>query len=250
MCNPVLIQMVSVKVIRNKHTGLSEGYGFVEFLSHEVADKVLKKFNGTYMPNTDRPFRLNWASFSTGEENEHELSIFVGNLAPDVSDSLLHNTFSEIYPSVKDAIVVIDAYGRSKGFGFVRFRDVNERTKAMTEMHGVKCSNRAMRIAPATPKETTSFPQQGAGSIMLKLTETNTSDMAGMYMTNGATTCPAGDAKPRYNYGNQWFGAYYGGQHYNGYGYTVPQPHDPRMYAVAPYGGYPVYGGPQQQVSR
>ncbi|KAG2305185.1 hypothetical protein Bca52824_033836 [Brassica carinata] len=298
-------EMVSVKVIRNKHTGLSEGYGFVEFLSHEVADKVLKKFNGTYMPNTDRPFRLNWASFSTGEENEHELSIFVGNLAPDVSDSLLHNTFSEIYPSVKDAIVVIDAYGRSKGFGFVRFRDVNERTKAMTEMHGVKCSNRAMRIAPATPKETTSFPQQG------------------MYMTNGATTCPAGDAKifvggldssvtsedlkqpfsaygeivsvdiplgkecgfvqfvnrqnaeealkklngtiignrrvrlswaqnklPRYNYGNQWFGAYYGGQHYNGYGYTVPQPHDPRMYAVAPYGGYPVYGGPQQQVSR
>ncbi|XP_013615514.1 PREDICTED: polyadenylate-binding protein RBP47C-like [Brassica oleracea var. oleracea] len=55
---------------------------------------------------------------------------------------------------------------------------------------------------------------------------------------------------PRYNYGNQWFGAYYGGQHYNGYGYMVPQPHDPRMYAVAPYGGYPMYGGPQQQVSR
>ncbi|KAH0905916.1 hypothetical protein HID58_037743 [Brassica napus] len=55
---------------------------------------------------------------------------------------------------------------------------------------------------------------------------------------------------PRYNYGNQWFGAYFGGQHYNGYGYMVPQPHDPRMYAVAPYGGYPVYSDPQQQVSR
>lgn len=56
--------------------------------------------------------------------------------------------------------------------------------------------------------------------------------------------------QPRYNYGNQWFGAYFGGQHYNGYGYMVPQPHDPRMYAVAPYGGYPVYSDPQQQVSR
>ncbi|CAF2054032.1 unnamed protein product [Brassica napus] len=298
--------VVSIKVIRNKHTGLSEGYGFVEFLSHDVADKVLKKFNGTYMPNTDMPFRLNWASSSTGEENEHELSIFVGDLAPDVSNSLLYNTFSEIYPSVRAAIVIIDTYtGISKGFGFVRFGDVNERTKAMTEMHGVKCSNRAMRIGPATPKETTSFRQQG------------------MYMINDAISYPAGDATifvggldssvtsedlkqpfsaygeivsvniplgkecgfvqfvnrqnaeealkklngtviqnrrvrlawgqnklPRYNYGNQWFGAYYGGQHYNGYGYMVPQPHDPRMYAVAPYGGYPMYGGPQQQVSR
>lgn len=162
MCNHILIQIVSVKVIRNKRTGLSEGYGFLEFLSHDVADKVLKKFNGTYMPKTDRPFRLNWASSSTGKENEHENSIYVGNLAPDVSDSLLHSTFSEIYPSVKDAKVVIETYtGRSKGFGFVRFRDVNERTKAMTEMHGVKCSNRAMRIGPATPRETISYPQQG-----------------------------------------------------------------------------------------
>ncbi|XP_048599489.1 polyadenylate-binding protein RBP47C-like [Brassica napus] len=159
MSKHVLIQMVSIKVIRNKHTGLSEGYGFVEFLSHDMADKVLKKFNGTYMPNTDMPFRLNWA---TGEENDHELSIFVGGLAPDVSDSLLYNTFSEIYPSVKAATVVIDAYtGISKGFGFVRFGDVNERIKAMTEMHGVKCSNRAMLIGPATPRETRSFRQQG-----------------------------------------------------------------------------------------
>ncbi|KAF8082630.1 hypothetical protein N665_0817s0005 [Sinapis alba] len=292
-------EIVSVKVIRNKHSGLSEGYGFVEFLSHDVADKVLKKFNGTYMPNTDKPFRLNWASFSTSEENEHELSIFVGDLAPDVTDSLLYNTFSEIYASVKATRVVIDAHGRSKGFGFVRFSDVNERKKAMKEMHGVKCSNRAMRIGPATPKETTSFPQQG------------------MYTTNGATTCPSRDATifvggldssvtsedlkqpfsaygeivsvniplgkdcgfvqfvnrknaeealkklngtvignrrvrlswaqnklPGYNYGNQCFGAYYGGQHYNGYGYIL-QPHDPRMYAVAPYPGYPLYGGPQ-----
>ncbi|KAH0905913.1 hypothetical protein HID58_037740 [Brassica napus] len=122
------LTMVSIKEIRNKHTGLSEGYGFVEFLSHDVADNVLKKFNGTYMPNTDMPFPLNWAN---------------------AFDSLFYNTFSEIYLSVKAATAVIDAYtDRSKGFGFVRFGDVNERTKAMTEMHGLKCSNRAMRTGP------------------------------------------------------------------------------------------------------
>ncbi|CAN8288604.1 unnamed protein product [Cochlearia groenlandica] len=169
-------EIISAKVIRNKHTGLSEGYGFVEFLSHDVADKVLQEFNGTNMPNTEQPFRINWASFSTGEKrlenNDPDLSIFVGDLAPDVSDTLLHDTFASKYPSVKAANVVIDANtGRSKGYGFVRFGDDNERTKAMTEMHGVKCSSRAMRIGPATPRKTTGYQQQ---------------DFVGRYMPNDA----------------------------------------------------------------
>ncbi|KAF2537076.1 hypothetical protein F2Q68_00019985 [Brassica cretica] len=38
------------------------------------------------------------------------------------------------------------------------------------------------------------------------------------------------------------------GQYYNGYGYMpLPPPIDPRMYGAAPYGGYPMYGGHQQQ---
>jgi len=164
-------EIVSLKVIRNKHNGSSEGYGFVEFESHDVADKVLQEFNGAPMPNTDQPFRLNWASFSTGEKrlenNGPDLSIFVGDLAPDVSDALLHETFSEKYPSVKAAKVVLDANtGRSKGYGFVRFGDENERTKAMTEMNGVKCSSRAMRIGPATPRKTNGYQQQGKFSPM------------------------------------------------------------------------------------
>jgi len=54
----------------------------------------------------------------------------------------------------------------------------------------------------------------------------------------------------RADYGNQWSGAYYGGQLYDGYGYALPPPHDPSMYAApfAAYGAYPIYGN-QQQVS-
>lgn len=55
----------------------------------------------------------------------------------------------------------------------------------------------------------------------------------------------------RADFGNQWSGAYYGGQVYDGYGYALPPPHDPSMYAAAAaaYGAYPVYGNHQQQVS-
>ncbi|MGF2531706.1 RNA-binding protein, partial [Ralstonia pseudosolanacearum] len=60
-------EVSSLKVIRSKQTGQSEGYGFVEFCSHAAAEKILHSYNGTLMPNTEQPFRLNWATFSTGE---------------------------------------------------------------------------------------------------------------------------------------------------------------------------------------
>jgi RNA recognition motif-containing protein len=59
--------LASAKVIRNKSTGVSEGYGFVEFQSHEGADNVLRGYNGQAIPNTDQMFRLNWAAFGVGK---------------------------------------------------------------------------------------------------------------------------------------------------------------------------------------
>ncbi|MBA0853793.1 hypothetical protein Goshw_022010 [Gossypium schwendimanii] len=118
------------------------------------------------MPGTEQMFRLNWASFGAGERHNDpgpDHSIFVGDLAPDVTDYLLQETFRAHYPSVRGAKVVTDPNtGRSKGYGFVKFSDETERNRAMTEMNGVYCSTRAMRISAATPKKTTGFQQQYA----------------------------------------------------------------------------------------
>lgn len=165
-------EVFSVKVICNKQTGQSEGYGFVEFYSHATADKILQNYNGAIMPNTDLPFRLNWATFSSNDrrpDTGSDLSIFVGDLAADVTDAMLQETFSSRYASVKGAKVVIDSNsGRSKGYGFVRFSDENERTRAMTEMNGIYCSSRPMRIGVATPKKASGY-QQGYASQALVL---------------------------------------------------------------------------------
>lgn len=113
------------------------------------------------MPGTEQTFRLNWASFGIGEKRPDagpEHSIFVGDLAPDVTDYLLQETFRVQYPSVRGAKVVTDPNtGRSKGYGFVKFSDEAERNRAMTEMNGVYCSTRPMRISAATPKKTTTI---------------------------------------------------------------------------------------------
>ena len=159
-------QVISVKIIRNKLTGLPEGYGFIEFTSHSAAEKVLQTYSGTQMPQTEQVFRLNWASFGLGDKKGEagaDHSIFVGDLAPDVTDYILQETFRVRYPSVRGAKVVFDvSTGRSKGYGFVRFGDESERSRAMTEMNGVYCSSKAMRISVATPRKALAIAQQGA----------------------------------------------------------------------------------------
>ncbi|KAJ0604163.1 putative RNA recognition motif domain, nucleotide-binding alpha-beta plait domain superfamily [Helianthus annuus] len=308
-------KVASIKVIRNKQTGFSEGYGFVEFFSHNAAEKVLQTYTCIAMPNTEQPFRLNWATFSMGDKrsnNGSDLSIFVGDLAADVTDTLLHETFANKYPSVKAAKVVIDANtGRSKGYGFVRFGDDGERTQAMTEMNGTYCSTRPMRIGAATPRKSSGYQQQygsqggyisnggshsdgdsnnttifvggldptvsdedlkqpfsqygeivsvkipiGKGCGFVQFANRNNAEEA-LQKLNGTTIGkqtvrlswgrnPAN--KQRNEFGNQWGGPYYGGHVFDGYEYAMTPPHDPSMYAAA-YGGYPMYGIHQQQVS-
>lgn len=163
LCISIYVQLVSVKVIRNKITGQPEGYGFIEFVSHAAAERTLQTYNGTLMPGTEVAFRLNWASFGSGQKVDAgpDHSIFVGDLAPDVTDYLLHETFRVHYSSVRGAKVVTDpSTGRSKGYGFVKFADESERNKAMSEMNGLYCSTRPMRISVATPRKNVGVQQQ------------------------------------------------------------------------------------------
>lgn len=158
-------EVSNVKIIRNKQTMVSEGYGFIEFNSHAAAERVLQTYNGAIMPQTEQTFRLNWAAFGMSDRRTdgvgQDHTIFVGDLAPDVSDYVLQETFRSHYSSVKGAKVVMDTItGRSKGYGFVRFGDESEKTRAMSEMNGVYCSSRPMRISVATPKKSMGVTQQ------------------------------------------------------------------------------------------
>ncbi|KAK9155742.1 hypothetical protein Sjap_003222 [Stephania japonica] len=158
-------EVVSAKVIRNKQSGQSENYGFVEFASRAAAERALQTYNGNLMPSVEQSFRLNWASLGSGERRDDtpDYTIFVGDLASDVTDYMLQETFRGHFTSVKGAKVVTDRMtGRSKGYGFVRFGDESEQLRAMNEMNGMFCSTRPMRIGPATTKKNvgTQQPQQ------------------------------------------------------------------------------------------
>uniref|UniRef100_A0A7N0T496 RRM domain-containing protein n=1 Tax=Kalanchoe fedtschenkoi TaxID=63787 RepID=A0A7N0T496_KALFE len=159
-------ELISVKVIRNKQTGQSDGYGFVEFSSRAEAEKVLESYPGTTMPNIEQSFRLNWATFSPVERRSDpgsDLSVFVGDLAPDVTDTILQETFASKYQSIKGVKVVVDPNtGLSKGYGFVRFGDESEKLRAVTEMNGTLCLSRPMRVGVATPKRSPGYQHRSS----------------------------------------------------------------------------------------
>ncbi|KAL7213503.1 hypothetical protein ACSBR2_016100 [Camellia fascicularis] len=167
-CFAQIGEVVTAKVIRNKQTAQSEGYGFIEFGSHAAAERTLQTYNGTLMPNVEQNYRLNWASFGAGEKRSDgapDFTIFVGDLASDVTDYMLQETFRSQYPSVKGAKVVTDRMtGRTKGYGFVRFGDESEQLRAMTEMNGKFCSTRPMRVGPAANKKNVASFQNTQGT--------------------------------------------------------------------------------------
>lgn len=170
-------EQVNVKMIRDKFSGSNAGYCFVDFTSGEAAAKALS-LNGTIIPNSSRPFKLNWASggglqdrrydpsgtlrpampnappdASLRDDRGPEFSIFVGDLGPEVNEYVLVSLFQNRFASCKSAKIMSDPIsGMSRGYGFVRFSDESDQQRALTEMQGVYCGNRPMRISTATPK--------------------------------------------------------------------------------------------------
>ncbi|KAF2006518.1 RNA-binding domain-containing protein [Amniculicola lignicola CBS 123094] len=155
-------EQVNVKMIRDKFSG-NAGYCFVDFQNPQAAQKALS-LNGQIIPNSNRPFKLNWASGGgladrSRDDRGPEYSIFVGDLGPEVNEVGLVQLFQHKYPTCKSAKIMSDPIsGLSRGYGFVRFTSEEEQQRALHEMQGVYCGNRPMRISTATPKNKSGGP--------------------------------------------------------------------------------------------
>ncbi|KAK3845188.1 MAG: hypothetical protein J3R72DRAFT_482142 [Linnemannia gamsii] len=161
-------EQVTVKMIRDKYTGASAGYCFVELSSPAAAAKAINTFNGMLIPGTNKVFKLNWASGGmasvAGPGASQEFSVFVGDLSPEVTEFMLVSKFQERYMSCRSAKIMTDATtGISRGYGFVRFGDESEQLRALHEMQGVYCGSRPIRISMATPKNKT--PSGGMAGV-------------------------------------------------------------------------------------
>ncbi|KAA6364652.1 MAG: putative polyadenylate-binding protein RBP47, partial [Streblomastix strix] len=143
-------EIVQIKVIRDKNTGRSSCYGFLECTSSFAAQNIMAKYNQKRIPNTNRTFKLNWASYSSGKA-DNDYALYVGDLPSMVTDTILFQTFFAKFPSCKQAKVITDPQtGQSKNYGFVRFNTPEDFKSAIVRMNGQLCMGQPMRIRAAT----------------------------------------------------------------------------------------------------
>jgi cold-inducible RNA-binding protein len=81
------------------------------------------------------------------------MKLYVGNLAFSMNDESLKKAFSE-FGEVEEASVIMDKFsGRSKGFGFVTFKDDDAAKKAMSEMNEKEVEGRQLKVNEAKPMD-------------------------------------------------------------------------------------------------
>jgi len=80
------------------------------------------------------------------------MNIYVGNLAPDVTDEDLRAAFAAL-GQVDSATVIKDKYsGESRGFGFVEMPDKSEAQTAISDLNGKELKGRTLSVNEARPR--------------------------------------------------------------------------------------------------
>ncbi|KAL5198850.1 hypothetical protein ABZP36_002362 [Zizania latifolia] len=178
-CRSVYVGNVHVQVTEAllrevfQSTGLVEGcklirkekssYGFVDYYDRRSAALAILTLNGRQI--FGQLIRVNWA-YASGqrEDTTDHFHIFVGDLIPEVTDSALFAFFSG-YSSCSDARVMWDQKtGRSRGYGFVSFRDQHDAQSAINDLNGQWLGSRQIRCNWATKGASSGEDRQASDS--------------------------------------------------------------------------------------
>jgi len=81
------------------------------------------------------------------------MKVYVGNLPFSVDEDELRNMFSS-FGDIEEVSLIKDKFsGRSKGFGFVTFKDDEAGSKAVSDMNGKDMQGRELKVSEAKPME-------------------------------------------------------------------------------------------------
>ncbi|KAK2466868.1 hypothetical protein APHAL10511_001126 [Amanita phalloides] len=250
--------------------GRSKGFGFVNFESHEQAQKAVDALHDTDV----RGKKLFVTRAQKKNEREEELrrsyeqakmeklskyqgvNLYIKNLDDDFDDDKLRNEF-EPFGTITSCKVMRDDKAKSKGFGFVCFSSPDEATKAVAEMNNKMIGNKPLYVSLAQRREVRrqQLESQIAQRNQLRMQQAAAAGLSGGYM-NGPMYYPPGPGFPPQGRGMLGYAQpgmmpprpRYGP---NGQvaGIPVPAPYGqaPQGYGMAPYAPR---GGPRPPVAR
>ncbi|TBU65796.1 hypothetical protein BD310DRAFT_837014 [Dichomitus squalens] len=250
---------VTSAVIQTDEQGQSRGFGFVNFETHEEAQKAVEtlhdsEYHGRKLfvsraqkkAEREEELRKSYEQAKVEKMSKYQgVNLYIKNLEDDIDDERLRQEF-EPFGSITSAKVMRDEKGTSKGFGFVCFSSPDEATKAVAEMNNKMIGSKPLYVSLAQRREVRrqQLESQIAQRNQIRMQQAAAAGIPGGYL-NGPMYYPPGP------------GAYPppGGRGMMGYGQPGMLPPRPR-YAPnnqvpagipipAPYGQAPpqAYGG-------
>ncbi|KAE9447157.1 hypothetical protein C3L33_20928, partial [Rhododendron williamsianum] len=144
--------ILSCKVATDS-SGQSKGYGFVQYDSDEAAQKAIEKLNGMLLNDKQvyvGPF-LRKQEREMASDKAKFTNVFVKNLSESTTEEDLKNIFVQFGP-ITSAVVMRDADGTSRCFGFVNFESADDAAQSVESLNGQTFDNKEWYVGKAQKK--------------------------------------------------------------------------------------------------
>uniref|UniRef100_A0A8R1E002 Polyadenylate-binding protein n=1 Tax=Caenorhabditis japonica TaxID=281687 RepID=A0A8R1E002_CAEJA len=141
--------ILSCKVATDED-GTSRGYGFVHFETEASAQTAIDKVNGMHISGK----KVYVGKFQPRAQRMKELgdsglkftNVFVKNFGEHINEEKLKTMFSQ-FGEITSAVVMTDAQGKPKGFGFVAFTDPDNAAKAVDTLNDSNLEGTDLKLA-------------------------------------------------------------------------------------------------------
>jgi len=137
----------SIKIVKDRNTGKSRGFGYVNFLNMKDAETA--RMIAQYELIGRKPIRI----LHKGDPKQKtEANLFVKNIDPNVTFKELHNHFSTA-GTVMSVKIAYNSDGKNLGYGYVQFDKPEDATKAIQSLNGTKLKEQEIAVEKFMPKQ-------------------------------------------------------------------------------------------------
>lgn len=154
-------------VVQKDEAGASKGFGFVNFVDHEAAQKAVEALNdsdlgegktlyvGRAQTKSERleDLRRQFETLKFERNQKYQgVNLYVKNLDEQVDELRLREEFMPM-GQLSSLKLMVDENGRSRGFGFVCYSLPEEASKAISELNGKLLFGKPLYVAHAQRKD-------------------------------------------------------------------------------------------------
>ncbi|XP_074858446.1 ELAV-like protein 4 isoform X1 [Carettochelys insculpta] len=155
-------EIESCKLVRDKITGQSLGYGFVNYIDPKDAEKAINTLNGLRLQT--KTIKVSYARPSSA--SIRDANLYVSGLPKTMTQKELEQLFSQYGRIITSRILVDQVTGVSRGVGFIRFDKRIEAEEAIKGLNGQKPSG---ATEPITVKFANNPSQKTSQALLSQL---------------------------------------------------------------------------------